>query len=383
MTAKLALLTLVLALAGCAGHPPMPPPGDLFRDALFEPPRMSIDPAAPLAPSPAMRAFIGRNLAGATAPSEARRQLVEALRRGGLKIDYDASVTRTASEAFDARSGNCLALVLMTASIARELGLEVHYQAVIGEDAWDRAGDLTLTVGHVNLRLEDRPAALQGGWSRSAATVIDFLPPADAARLETRPIDEATVIAMYMNNRSVENLAEGRVDDAYWWARAALRQDPEFSSAYVTLGVIYRRHHHPELAEAALERVTERSPDDVAALSNRVLALRDLGRRPEADALAERVARLDPDPPYSFFERGMDALRRGQPETARRLFTRELQRAPYHAEFEYWLAVTYGQLGDPARAAQHLQRAVEGSTTRGDRQLYAAKLERLKAMQRQ
>jgi len=33
---------------------------------------------------------------------------------------------------------------------------------------------------------------------------------------------------MYMNNRAVETLARGNLDDAYWWARAAILEDPHF-----------------------------------------------------------------------------------------------------------------------------------------------------------
>src|SRR5207249_7258659 len=48
---------------------------------------------------------------------------------------------------------------------------------------------------------------------------IDFLPPADLRGARTWAIDEPTIIAMYMNNRAVESLTSGRMDDAYWWAR--------------------------------------------------------------------------------------------------------------------------------------------------------------------
>ncbi|MDP9045280.1 MAG: tetratricopeptide repeat protein [Pseudomonadota bacterium] len=383
MNYPVALLTLLLgvlsALAGCASGPAMQAPDDLFRDAWFEPARVDIDPAAPLALSPAMRDYLAQLSPAWAAPSDPRHRLLEVLRRGDLKIDYDAATTRTAAQAFDAREGNCLALVLMTAALARHLGLDVHYQSVLGEDVWDRAGDLFISVGHVNLRLEERLDPRASVWNRSGETVIDFLAPVDAERLPTRQIAERTVVAMYMNNRAVESLTQGHVDDAYWWTRAALRQDRGLLSAYVTLGVVYQQRHHPELSEAVLERVAQRAPDDVVAMSNRIVALRELGRRAEADALSARLRELDPEPPYSYFQRGMDALRDGKPEVARRFFTREVERAPYHAEFEYWLAVSYAQLNDAERAAQHLQRAVEGSSTRSDRQLYSAKLERLKA----
>ena len=378
----LATLLISVLLASCASLPPMPPAAPLLHDDLFDAPSVRIDPGAVLALSPAMRNYLSAKIVGRTQAGDRRRQLIQALYRGDLRLEYDAAITRTASEAFDARSGNCLALVLMTAAFAKELGLTVRYQAVVGEEAWDRADDLYIAIGHVNLRLEDNAAQL-GTVFAQRPLVVDFLPPRDAQALETREIEERTMIAMYLNNRAVESLTHGQVNDAYWWAREAIRTDPQLLSAYVTLGVVYRTKHRPELAEAALRRVAEREPNNVFAMSNRILALRDLGRVAEADTLAKRLDALDPHPPFSYFKQGMTALREGRYEVARRLFAKEVERAPYHHEFEYWLAVSYIQLNDAERATIHLKRAMDVSTTRKDHDLYAGKLDRLRALRTQ
>ena len=127
-----ALVPALLALfTGCASAPPMPPANDLFHDAAFAAPAESIDPDAALAVSPAMRAYLTENFAKRAPHSDRRQLLFAALQRGDLKLEYDAAITRTASQAFDARSGNCLALVLMTAALAKELGLGVHYQQTV------------------------------------------------------------------------------------------------------------------------------------------------------------------------------------------------------------------------------------------------------------
>jgi tetratricopeptide (TPR) repeat protein len=379
---NLAALLICTLLAACASRPPMPPAAPLFHDELFEAPSQRVDPGVALAVSPAMRQYLATRPVARAQLGDRRRQLIDALYRGDLKLEYDAARTRTAAEAFDARSGNCLALVLMTAAFAKELGLTVHYQAVLGEDTWDRSGDLYIAIGHVNLLLEDNQ--LRGGVTFfQAPMVVDFLPPRDAQVFDTRQVEERTVIAMYLNNRAVESLTQGQVTDAYWFAREALRTDPELLGAYVTLGVVYRKQHHPEWSEAALRRVAEREPDNLYAMSNRVLALRDLGRGAEAETLAQRLTQLDPHPPFSYFHQGMAALREGRYDAARRLFSKEVERAPYHHEFEYWLAVTYMQLNDAERATIHLKRAMEVSTTRKDHDLYAGKLDRLKALRTQ
>ncbi len=376
----LAVALLSLWLVGCASLPPMPPPAALFHDDAFAPAAVAIAPDAALALSPAMREYLAGRFVNRFHSGDKRRQLVNALYRGDLRLEYDAAYTRTAAEAFEARSGNCLALVLMTAAFAKELGLRVNYQSVIGEQAWDRAADLYIAIGHVNLVLEE-PAEPSGFIATtSTAMLVDFLPPRDARLLRTRVIDEKAVIAMYLNNRAVEALTQGRTDEAYWWARAALVRDPEQLESYVTLGVVYRAGGQAAWADEALQRVLAREPEHLIALSNRVVVLRDLKRSAEADGLAERLAALDPHPPFSYFSAGREAFDAKRFDVARRLFAKEVERAPYHHEFEYWLAASYAALGDGERAQQHLQRAMEVSTTRKDHALYEAKLDRLRAL---
>jgi len=375
-----ASLLISVLLAACASAPPMPPPDGLFHDELFDAPSAPIDPGEAMAVSAGMRSFIATRIVTGSPLNNPKRRLFDALyRKDALMLDYDAAVTRTAAQAFEARSGNCLALVLMTAAFAKEMGLAVRYQSVLGHDAWDRAADVYLSVGHVNLTLVDRASQASAGFTEGESMTIDFMPPHSSRPLRTRVIAEHTVIAMYLNNRAVESLTGGRLGDAYGWAREAIRADPELLSAYITLGVVYRNQHHPELADQALRRVIEREPDNTKALSNRVLVLRDLGRHAEADALLLRLDRLEPHPPFSYFHQGMAALREHRLEAARDLFEKEVNRAPNHHEFQFWLAIAYLELQDPARAVDHLTQAMEVSNTRKDHDLYAAKLERLKS----
>ena len=373
---------LAFVLTACANSPPTPPtaaPEQLFHNARFKPPTVEIDPAAALAMTPEMRRYLATHFRNDFGSTDRRRALIEALYRPGeLRLEYDAAITRTAAQAFEARSGNCLALVLMTAAFAKELGLSVRFQLAVGEPTWDRADELYLAIGHVNLSLEDRWRQTGANRLFDAPLIVDFLTPRAAQMLTTRVIEERTAVAMYLNNRAVETLAQGGLDDAYWWARAAVDQDSSMASGYNTLGVIYRLAKRPDWALGALDRVRELEPGNLDAMSNRILVLRDLGRDAEAEGLARRLAELDPHPPYSYFRAGKEAMREGRFEDARRLFTKEIERDPGNHEFEFWLAVAYFDLHDSAHAAQHLTRAMEASTTHKDRALYAAKLARLK-----
>jgi len=305
-----------------------------------------------------------------------------------LKLDYDAATTRNAEEAFAARSGNCLSLVIMTAAFAKALGLPVQYQKVFVDDVWTRVGDLYLAIGHVNITL-GRWGTDDGGYGvrvgkkppESLGMTIDFIPPPEGRRLQVRSISEDVIVAMFMNNRAVEALSRGRVDDAYWWAREAIVQAPDLMMPYNTLGAIYRRHGNLQEAHAVLAHVLAREPDYTQAISNQILVLNDLGREAEAQKLAGRLKQLDPEPAFSHFNRGLVAMQDGNVRAAKDAFAREVARAPEYHEFHFWLALAYFRLGELEPARAHLATAMKSSTTPGERQLYAAKLDYLKSLQ--
>ena len=86
-----------------------------------------------------------------------------------------------------------------------------------------------------------------------------------------------TVVAMFMNNRAAESIAQGKLDDAYWWARAAIVHDPNFIAAYNTLGVAY--HRKGRLAEAH-RRIEEALHPAVDIRARDLRLLRLEGRAP-------------------------------------------------------------------------------------------------------
>lgn len=370
----LVLLGLCALLVGCAVAPPVPGPEALLRDHLFAPPSQRIDADDVLALSPEMRRFLSDDVAAQLRQQGPHRGLVQALYKPGqLRLEYDAAITRNAAQAFEARAGNCLSLVLMTAAFARELGLTVHYQSAFIDESWSRNGELYFRSGHVNVTLG--PRFIDAGNTRAPTELtIDFLPASELRGLRTREIDEATVLAMYLNNRAAESLVHGPTADAYWWARESVRRSPVFLSAYNTLGVIYSRAGELQAAEQAFAHVLARDAGHPQALFNLSQLLARQGRTDEAEALVRRLARAEPDPPFHFFDLGRAAMQRNDFAAARVLFLKELAREPHHPEFHYWLALADYRLGDLDAASRHLALARDHSTRPADQQLYAAKL---------
>lgn len=375
-------LPLLFALSACAVAPPQPPANPYLADALFQPASASIDANSVFAVSAEMQRYLDTEVVNVMGAKGRQLALAQALANSaGLKLDYESTYTRNAAEAFAARSGNCLSLVIMSAALARRMGIPVSYHSVRDESTWSRDGDMYFSVGHVNVTLGGKPPKLGTRVNDGDQITIDFLPVRDIADYKWKLLEEQTIVAMYMNNRSAESLAAGNVDDAYWYVRAAINADPELATLYNTLGVVYLRHG--DLAEAArvLAHGLERDPQNTTLMSNLSTAYTRLGRADEARELDARIARVDPNPPFAWFNRGLLAMKAGDYRAARDLFAAEVERAPHYDEFHFWLGMALINLGETEQAREQLALAIANSTTRRDHDLYVAKLELIRSLQ--
>jgi len=370
---------LALLLAACATAPVPSRTEALLHDGMFRAPSERVNVADVFAINDDMLRFVKVDIGADISSKGSRQALIDALyTEGQLKLEYDSVVTRNAAQAFAARSGNCLSLVIMTAAFAKELGLPVRFQSATASESWSRIGGVEFFIGHVNLTLGSKGVDIGFGRTGPNQMTIDFLSPQEMRGLATHPISEATVVAMYMNNRAAEALTRGSVDDAYWWARGAILHNPHFVSAYNTLGIVYQRHGNLPEAEATLAHALEQDPANTRVMSNLASVLGAEGRVAEAQALTRKLEALEPNPPFRYMHEGMAALRRGDYRAARELFAREVERAPYNDEFHYWLAVADVGLGNTESARRELAKALEYSTSRQDHDLYASKLARIR-----
>lgn len=382
--ARLLLWIGFVVLTGCANTATLhsPVPLALFNDAGF---RASATPASGadlFTVSPAMRAYLNsprfRERVRQLGPEKG---LVDALYQSGeLKLEYDASQTRNAAETYQAKMGNCLSLVIMTAAFAKELNMVVQYQDVAVAETWTRAGGLYFANTHVNIAFGRRSLEGSRGFSNSNLLLVDFLPPPEAGTLHSTPIDEDTIVAMYMNNRAAELMSQNRLDDAYWWARNSLARYPDHPNAFNTLGVIYQRHGDLALAEQAYKAGLQREPDNLHLMHNLVPVLTKLGKDAEARSLAARLATLDPTPSFMYFNQGVAAMEKGNYKEAKALFSKEVRRAPDNHEFHFWLAIAEWRLGEATSARDQMALAVETSNTQEASARYSAKLAHLRAL---
>ena len=368
-----------LMLAACASLDPAPPQA-LFADARFAPASEPIGATDLFTLSPAMRAYLDSPAFQQRLRSKGSRHgLVDALySQSDLRLEYDSTNTRNAAQTYEARVGNCLSLVLMTAAFAKALDMPVHYQSVSMDHLWSRSNGLYLSSTHINIGLGPNLGDVLRGSDPNQMLIVDFLPRDAAARLRSRTLDEEDVVALYLNNRAAEAMLQDRLVDAYWWARAAVQTRPRLVAALNTLGVVYHRHGDLAPAESAFKAALAQEPENLAVLRNMAPLLSALGRSQEAQALARKIAGIEPVPPYHYFDQGLAALKAGRYERAVALFEREVKRAPYNDEFRFWLGMAQLRLGNVDDARESMALALDHSTQREMRDLYAAKLAQLR-----
>lgn len=375
-----AALAVSAVLGGCASVPAEPRPDSMFNDHLFTAPPERISAEDVFAMSAEMHEYLATEIVPGLKERDVQKTLFDRLYvEGQLKLDYDATMTRNAAQAFAAKSGNCLSLVLLTAALARELGLPVRFQMVYVDEAWSRRDGIEFSTEHVNVTLLAKTGIGTRGGMEATDLTIDFLPPEDLASRRTRVLAGNTIVAMYMNNRAAESLSEPPFNRAYWWARAAIAEDPGYIPAYNTLGIVYKLHDDLREAQRVFEWILELESENTIAMGNLVMVYKALRMTAQADELTARLEAIRPYPPFYYFDQGVEAMKQQDYIAARRLFTKHVQRNAFHDQAHYWLGLAYYQLGDVNRAEREMAIAIDASTTSAERELYTAELDRLRA----
>lgn len=379
---KIVLTLLFFLLSACASPPPLSATRvqALFHDALFLTPSEAISADEVFALNAEMREFIAVDIAEQLHKKGLQQGLFDALySEGKLKIDYDATHTKNAAQAFSARAGNCMSLVLMTAAFAKEIGLDVQFQSVTINPYWSRNGTLLFSAGHVNVILLEKHTSKTFLSGVRQKFTVDFLPPEDMRHLATEVIGEKTVIAMFMNNRAAESLAQGQLDNAYGWIRAAINHDPSFLNSFNTLGAIYRAHGNLQQAQESFIFAVEQNSKDTSAMLNLSHTYRAQGRIEEADVLMQKVEKNRPHQAYYFFNLGQQAMKDGDFTLAKNLFSKEISTAPENPEFNFWLASALYKLGELEPAQRVMSNAIKYSASHKDKDIYTSKLNKILA----
>jgi len=371
----LRLAACVMLAGGCvAGSPPVAPPLPVPAFAARAGDRADTREVPPvdafLRVDPAMRDWARGNV------GQVLDQRVRLRRLASLLLDpsdrgivYDPGLTRSASELFRHRSGNCLSFSALFVVLAREVGLEAWFQDVPVLPNWRLDGDAFVVERHVN-------AVVRVGRDEY---VVDFRPPLAAAVTRKRRIADSNATAQYFGNLGVERFTAGDLEGAYALFRRGLEADPEAASLWVNLGVVLGRNGQHDEAVAAYSQALALEPDNLSALSNLAGLETALGNAQRAAALRDRVAGYRSANPYYQYWLGEGRLRTGDARGALEAYREAVRLMPGEADFHFAMARAAHALGRVAEAGRSLARALEHAPTDGARQRYRMRFEELPA----
>ena len=283
-------------------------------------------------------------------------------------VEYDDR-TRTASETFRIRRGNCLSFSNMFVAMARDVGLAVQYQEVDIPPDWTLDKDTYVLNQHVNVFVDLGPAGTR---------VVDFNIGDFKTSYEMRRISDARALAHYYNNIGVERMQAGDTASALSCFRRAIAHDDRgFSPAWTNLGTLYLRNGHPARAEAAYLQALKASKWDLVAMSNLARLCERLGDRERAATYQKRVIHHRNLNPYYRCELARQAYLAQRYDEAIGHLKYAIRKRPKEDQFYFLLGLSYLGKGDAPAARRWLARAEEVAATDALKRKYSSKIDTL------
>jgi Flp pilus assembly protein TadD len=294
-----------------------------------------------LALSPEMRRFARDHGADLRRPGDRLRALHRALfGPEGRGIRYDARARHTARETFESRRGNCLALASLVIALAREAGVDAHYQEVYVAPAWTERADLLLVQRHVEVA---------GRLGRGDNYTIDFLDVDTSDITFSRAVSDERARAQHYNNLAAEDLARGEHAAALAHFKRALRSDPALDYAWSNLGAAYRRAGESAAAEAAYREALALDPASETAASNLAALYRSQGRSADAEHYERLVHSYRLRNPYYHAQLAAAAMAEGDLARAIGEYRRALALGPGVERFRSGLEEALRRRDEAAR----------------------------------
>jgi Flp pilus assembly protein TadD len=303
-----------------------------------------------LAVTPEMRKFLDAHVDRKASAELKLEQLVLAIidtRTFGVVYD---DRTRTASETFRARRGNCLSFSNMFVAMARDVGLRAEFQEVDTPPDWRVDNETYVLNQHVDVRVD---------LGLAGTKVVDFNMADFRSTYEMTRVSDGRAFAHFYDNIGVERMLSGDVATALWCYRRAAADDSRFSPTWTNLGTLYLRNGHHAHAEAAYLQALEVNDSDLVAMSDLVGLYDQLGDRALADVYRRRVIRQRLLNPYYRYELARRAYAAHRYDEAVSHLKFAIRQRPREDAWYRLLGLCYREKGDERKARRWLARAEE------------------------
>lgn len=327
-----------------------------------------IDNINPLEINAAMKQFLAEKIGPGLTPMQRLQSLVNAIFLDPeLKFAY-APVSRSASETFESRDGNCLSFTLMFLAMARHLNIDARFCEAKVSPMFTKKGEFVILNQHL------KPVVFIDGNAYS----IDIFPGIIPIGLDGRIVDDKRGLAHFFSNKGVDALGSGDFALAESSFKKALALDDSTAGAWLNLGTARFRAGNLKDAERFYRKALALNSKSMAAMNN-LLAICELtGNQKEALRLKKKIQQFREKNPYYHYSLGLQASLEGHYDEALDHYKRATKLNTTEHTFYHALAQLYAQLGDKDKMVANLQLAEKYAADPNNKLRYAQKLEMLK-----
>ncbi len=290
----------------------------------------------------------------------------------GFNITYNNLRTKTASEAFYSRSGNCLSLAALYVASARYLGMDARFQNVEIPFQWLQRDKTMYYLGHVN-------ALVKLGHNRVTAEFLGAFTAEESARFKSQPMSDSEALARYYNNLGVEAMVRQEPHQAFEYLQAAIEKNKHYADAWVNLGVWYRGQQRGLDAERAYLTAVQLESKNTSALSNLLVLYQAQGRVQMAAQVADKLHRHRLNNPYYLASLAERAIQVKDHTAAIGLLKKALKKQQ-EGHFYQLLGQAYFALGEKNRAQIALEKSLALAASPQDKDVRSGKLTALRRL---
>lgn len=321
---------------------------DAFRPQVHPAPAVDI-----LALNTEMRLFL-QNVKKLPNEGSRLRLLLQQMTDVGLaELEYHPLRTLTAQETFVARSGNCLSYTSLFLALAREVGLDAHYQLVDVPPNWVASGDTVVSNKHINVLVKNVRVSTAGHRDY----VVDFNLLRMGLKHPAKVVTDEYVAGLYFSNRAVEAMSNGELETAGALHARALLQQPDIAQLWVNTGVWHSRRGGLPAAEAAYKEALRLERGNLSAMSNLAKLYTSAGEMKNAQRYMRRVARYQARNPYYHLHKADQYYTNAEYPLARKAVRKAHRLGGESSQSNGLLAIIALKQGDDALAHRALVRA--------------------------
>jgi len=296
--------------------------------------------------------------------------------RSELNLLYQGDANTNANDTFHSQTANCLSLSIMAYALASEAGFNTYFQEIIIPEYWTRRAGFSLLNRHINIKiLAPKQAGILVLDNRSYQ--VDFAPQLLRYQSPKKVVSKRAVLSMFYNNKGIDAFLRQDYVTAYAYFREALTVNPNFDSAWVNLGILYRLSQYFPQAEKAYQHALAIAPDSLIALENLAYLYTFTGRNEAAEKILTKVKAQRINNPYYHVNLGEQELEQRRWVQALNHFRRALALDKDKHEVYFGLARAYYEMGELQQSKRYFKQAKNKATNKHDKAKYQNKLELL------